>query len=260
MPHSRAFSLVELLIMLGIISILAAMLLPSLEQSLEQARRLGCMNQLRQTYLGAAQYAADRTGWLPAPASGNWYSAASALDLSMPNFRDAMGNHTGWWALLEDALGYVDRTAVRCPASPAHPWQSGAIAPRYLVDYSYRYNNTDPQRWFPAGYPVYGKNALAMPKAEVRPLFYEAEAYRRIGVDAFAPAQQQPSATYRMWPHRDGGNLIAHAGNVFWLDNVYVPGSEGNGYKLSWPSGTFITEIRGAYAPATSLDVFCENR
>ena len=55
----KAFTLVELLVVVFIISVLAALLLPTLEQSLEQSRRVSCLSNLKQLYVGAALYAGD---------------------------------------------------------------------------------------------------------------------------------------------------------------------------------------------------------
>lgn len=62
---SRGFTLVELLVVIGIISVLAALLLPSIDQSFYQARLTSCANNLHQMGIGLIQYTGDYRGAYP---------------------------------------------------------------------------------------------------------------------------------------------------------------------------------------------------
>ena len=55
----RGFSLVELLVVLAVISVLAALLLPAVAGSIERTRLVACMNQMRQSGVGMAIYASS---------------------------------------------------------------------------------------------------------------------------------------------------------------------------------------------------------
>jgi prepilin-type N-terminal cleavage/methylation domain-containing protein/prepilin-type processing-associated H-X9-DG protein len=61
----RSFTLVELLVCIGIISILAAMLMPTLANVKKQAQKTQCASQLRQCGLAMSLYADDWTGYYP---------------------------------------------------------------------------------------------------------------------------------------------------------------------------------------------------
>jgi len=58
----RAFTLVELLVVIGIIATLIAMLLPALNRARDQARILRCMSNMRQLTIAWTMYANDSKG------------------------------------------------------------------------------------------------------------------------------------------------------------------------------------------------------
>ena len=62
----RGFTLIELLVVIAIVSILAALLLPSLKQARESARRIKCMNNLKQITTAAIMYCGENRELFPA--------------------------------------------------------------------------------------------------------------------------------------------------------------------------------------------------
>lgn len=69
--RSRSFTLIEMLVVIAIIAILAAMLSPTLQNSLLAARSVACANNLRQIGIWGMEYAGDWRGIVPH--NGNYW-------------------------------------------------------------------------------------------------------------------------------------------------------------------------------------------
>lgn len=65
MIRIKAFTLVELLLVVSLIALLIAMLLPALNVAREQTRRTACMTNLSQCGAASTAYAFEYAGWLP---------------------------------------------------------------------------------------------------------------------------------------------------------------------------------------------------
>jgi prepilin-type N-terminal cleavage/methylation domain-containing protein len=66
----NAFTLVELLVVIAVISVLAALLLPALQGAMESARRIVCLSDRKQNHLQLTFFAQDHDGLIPHPIYG----------------------------------------------------------------------------------------------------------------------------------------------------------------------------------------------
>jgi prepilin-type N-terminal cleavage/methylation domain-containing protein/prepilin-type processing-associated H-X9-DG protein len=83
--HLRAFTLIELLTVIAIIGILAAILIPVVGSVRESARSALCISNLRQVHTGFILYADDNTGRLPYGGNFNLVQFADGVHLTRWN-------------------------------------------------------------------------------------------------------------------------------------------------------------------------------
>jgi prepilin-type N-terminal cleavage/methylation domain-containing protein len=119
------FNLIEMLVVIAVIGILAALLFPALSSAKARARRTACLNNLRQINLGIRMYCDDADDATPsrgvAPGSTNHVTLYSG-------YKALMKSYVG----LKGASSPQDRLFA-CPADHFYP---GFVLPNY-PDYHY---------------------------------------------------------------------------------------------------------------------------
>lgn len=105
----RGFSLVELLVVLGIVALLISLLLPALVRAQRQAQTVQCADNLRQVGLALQMYTGANRGSLPAWSGWHTWPAGLGDDTAGP----------AWTIELIPYIGTPDSHVYNCPAFPS---------------------------------------------------------------------------------------------------------------------------------------------
>lgn len=109
-----AFSLVELLVVIGIIAILMSILIPTMQSARETANQLVCVNNLRQIGNALQMYASANADWLPDPYALGNANFRRAPGLTNPNDPTSVPEVYGMQAVLSPYLATTSKVWI-CP-------------------------------------------------------------------------------------------------------------------------------------------------
>lgn len=132
----HGFTLVELLVVIGIIAILVGILLPTLGRARDQAKLVACQSNLRQVTNGILIYAAESRGSFP-----YMLTYQNALpSTGMPSGGVTTGTRVVWWASLVHNRMLRLRNNLDGESRDSTPW------PWKWSDV-FRCNDADPEFW-----------------------------------------------------------------------------------------------------------------
>lgn len=112
----RAFSLVELLVVIAVIVVLAALLLPVLSKAKGKTKTVACLNNLKQWGLATQLYAAENRDFLPEDGSANGSSTDHGWYIDLPRVLNIPTYAEVAWRT--NAAIDPGRTIWLCPANP----------------------------------------------------------------------------------------------------------------------------------------------
>lgn len=125
--RGRAFTLVELLVVIAMVGVLSALLLPALNRAKMRVLGIACLNNARQLGLGWILYADDHEGRLPYNLGGDAARSTVALKTNLNWVNNVMtweldSDNTNLLTITEASLApYANRSVriYRCPADNA---------------------------------------------------------------------------------------------------------------------------------------------
>jgi prepilin-type N-terminal cleavage/methylation domain-containing protein len=95
----RGFTLVELLVVIGIIAVLISVLLPALTKARQQANLVACQANLKQMGSLFQVYAAENKGFMPYGEANVWVRQVGNLKF-YTGFNTSTGGTWNWWDTL----------------------------------------------------------------------------------------------------------------------------------------------------------------
>ncbi len=220
---TRAFTLVELLVVIGVIALLVAMLLPGVVKAQEAARRAACLSNLRQVHQAFHLYALDNKDAVPLG-----HRSKSKQFNSM-----VFSATTGRWVLfglLCEAKQIRSPQILFCPSesnvkfmhdTSANPWPPPGVTPAANVQAGYGARPAQELPDDPANPPPH-LQPFAMPRLarfKNRAIFADLTAAR----------------TRVITRHRAGGNVLYGNGGAKWIPLAVFDRSEDAWLEPTFP-------------------------
>jgi len=143
-PRSRTnrsgFSLIELVVVMAIITVLAAIMFPMIFTAREAARRRVCMNNLRQIAMAITMYAMDHGGYTPPQPGSPWWALGKSFGANTYNPCSFTGSER-WrerfgleYTVADVLMPYVaDREIFVCPSHAPRPADEDCFGWSYIL-------------------------------------------------------------------------------------------------------------------------------
>lgn len=205
-PRGDAFTLVELLVVIGIVGLLIALLLPALGKARQAATRTACLSNLRQVHAAFVLYALNHDDHVPLG------HRSTSKQFNSMVYSTTTGGRWVLFGLLHQAGLFPSPTALFCPAetnpkfrfdTPDNPWPAREGVPLRNVQAGY---GARPEREIP--------DDLAAPPVTLQPFSLpKLSQFRSRAIFADLTAARARV----LGRHRSGVNVLYGDGSARWI-------------------------------------------
>ncbi len=200
----RAFTLVEILVVIAVVALLAAILFPAFYRAREAARRVSCASNLQQIGLALRQYSQDFNGYYPLA-----YAQVASNPDPLPD-ADGQVRRYSWATQIFPYVHSAD--TFRCPSNPKNGLSATAPDAKQPLDIPVSYVCN----WNEAGLGVFGAADGSMRVREFNVRF-PAETIAVAESTSTSPAMDTNDAQLvgKLFSgHQDRGNYLFVDGHV----------------------------------------------
>ncbi|MCD4824434.1 MAG: prepilin-type N-terminal cleavage/methylation domain-containing protein [Phycisphaerae bacterium] len=190
-----AFTLIELLVVIAIISLLASILLPSLNRAKDLAKRVTCQSNLKHQSIAFRMYASDWKGYIPL---GAYYHSTGS-----PYWYQVLGPYAVTWKRTQNSAGEwtTDSKIYQCPSATSF-WG----ADRTSSGIGYSNLSCDPDI---AG--VAGRRLADIKDSAGTGMVMDI--WPGLSFEPYMPGGAEARAAYY---HNDGNNILFADGHIGW--------------------------------------------